>query len=199
MSSIKDPNIEALLIKIENNAKEFEKVPVELIDEDFIIQAIQRNTMITRFIPEEYLKNDRVAFTIALTVESHKNIIKEKLNEHEFYLNYICQKIKNKDIDDSETYKNKEFLSQKENVMKVLEKGGEFKLSYLPDNLRDSEDIVDIFCNIKKVNQIWASERIKNEAAVSGVEVSEYVKKKLFYQKLDAKFATKKEVKGTKI
>jgi len=83
--------------------------------------------------------------------------------------------------------------------MKVLETAGAFKLKYIHDNLRDNEEMVDIFCNLKKVNQIWASERIKEEASVSGAEVSEYVRKKLFYQKLDAKFSNKKEVKGTKI
>lgn len=199
MTSTENHNIESWLKKIENNAKEFENVPVEIIDEDFIIQAIQRNSLTTRFIEKEYFNNDRIAFTIALVIENHKHLIKDKLKESDFYFNYVCQKIKSNEIDNSETYINKEFFSKKGNIIKVLETAGSFKLKHIHEDLKDDEEIVNIFCSLKKVNQIWASKRIQEEAAVSGVEVADYIKKKLFYKKMENKFAPKQEIKGTKI
>lgn len=191
--------IEKWLLKIEQNAKEFEQVPEEIINDNFIIQAIQKNTFVVRFISGDMLNKDRVAFAIALIVPKHKKIIKSKLEDNEFYFNYICQKIKNKDIDDVETYINKDFFSTKENVIKVLNTGGAFKLKHLHEKLRDNEEIVDTFCNLNKTNQIWASERIKEAAAFSGIAVSKYVKNKLFYEKLNRQYLNKKKTKVKKI
>lgn len=187
------------LSKIENNAKEFINVPENLIDDDFIIQAIQTNTLVTRYLKEESFKNDRIAYTIALLVDNHKNLILDKLQEEDFYFTYITQKIKNKDISDKQTYFNKDFFSKKENVLKVIKQAGFFKMKYLGDNLKDNESIVHMFCEHKKLNQIYASSRIKKEAEFGGKEVFEYVKTKLFYERLENKFPNKHIEKTVKI
>lgn len=199
MENIINFSVADLLNKIENNAKEIENVSLALFDENFIIQAIQKNTLVTRYLSQENLENDRIAFTIALLVDSHKNLIMKKLQEEDFYFKYITQKIKNKDIIDKQTYINKDFFSKEENVLKVINQAGFFKMKYLGDNLKDKESIVDMFCNFHKFNQIWASSRIKAEAAVSGKEVYQYVKTKLFYERLENKFPNKPIEKTVKI
>lgn len=200
MSNIKAQYINAWLLKIEHNASEIDNVPLETRqDEDFIIQALQANSLIVGFLKQQELNTDRVALIVSLVVNNHRNFIKAKLSETEFYFTYISQKIKNNEIKDKETYINKEFLSIEENVMRVIHEVGYFKLKYLNDNLKDKEHIVDLFCTNLKSNQIWASERIKEEAKEGGVEVSQYVKTKLFYEKMDQKFPNKPDSKSLKI
>lgn len=200
MANTKDQDIKALLERVENNASQIDNVPEDIrSDENFIIQALQANSLVTGFLTKEELNNDRVALIVSLTVFNHKNYIKEKLQDENFYFTYMCQKIKNKEIDNKETYINKDFLSKEENVMRVIHEAGYFKMKYLHDNLKDREDMVDLFCTHLKTNQIWASTRIKEEALSGGVEVSQYVKTKTYYQKMDEKFPNKPEGKAIKI
>lgn len=199
-NTIKVQDTKSLLLRIENNATEIESVPLLLRnDENFIIESLQTNSLVVNFLTKEELRKDRTALIIALIIVNHKVFIKEKLKEEEFYFNYISQKIKNGEIDDKETYINKEYFSIEENVIKVINNAGYFKLKNLNDNLKDKEHIVNLFCNNLKTNQIWASDRIKEAAKEGGVEVFQYVKTKLFYEKMDQKFPNKIEMKSNKI
>lgn len=197
--NLKNYNIKDLLDKIESNAKEFENVSLALLDESFILKAIEKNTLVTRYFKKEYFQNNNIAFAIALLVDNHKDLIIEKLQEDDFYLRYIIEKIKNQDMNNKQTYINKVFFSKEENVLKVIQLAGFFKIKHIGDNLKDNEVIVNMFCENNKVNQIYASDRIKEQAACSGKKVSEYVKTKLFYQRLDEKFPHKHIQKATKI
>lgn len=199
MGNIINTKEEDLLEKIENNAKEFENVPLETINEDFILKAIEKNTLVTRYFKKEYFQNNNIAFAIALLLDNHKDLIIEKLQEDDFYLRYIIQKIKNQDINNKQTYINKIFFSKEDNVLKVIQLAGFFKMKHIGDNLKDNEVIVNMFCENNKVNQIYASDRIKEEAACSGKKVAQYVQTKLFYQRLDKKFPHKHIQKATKI
>lgn len=193
-------NVSILLSKIETNAREIDSAPAEIRqDENFVIQALQKNSLVTRFLTPEELKNDKIAFTLSLVITNHSELIKEKLQEENFYFQYISQKIKNKDIDDKETYINKDYFSKEENVLRTIKEAGYFKLKYLNDNLKDQEHMVDLFCNHAIKNQIWASKRIQEAAKEGGAEVHKYVKSKLFYEKLGNKFDKKPETKPHKI
>ena len=188
------------LAKIENNAKEFDLSPKELkSDENFVIQALQKNSLVTRFITDEHLANDKIAFSLSLIISDHANILKNRLQEDDFYFHYISQKIKNNEIDNKKTYINKKFFSKEENILKVIKESGFFSLRYIHDELKDKEHIVDMFCSHSQVNEIWASDRIKKEAIEGGANVSKYVKSKLFYEKLGNKFDKKPETKSHKI
>lgn len=196
----KSQDIKDFLIRIEKNASQIDNAPPEMRnDENFIIQALQSNSLVTGFLTKEELSKERVALIISLTVLNHKNYIKEKLEEEKFYYAYIAQKIRNKEIDNKETYINKQFFSKEENVKKLISEVGFFKMKYLNNNLKDQEHIVKFFCNHLRTNQIWASERIKEDAKDCGTEVSQYVKTKVFYQEMEEKFPHKPEVKGIKI
>lgn len=200
MLNIENQFINALLLKIEYDASEIENIAVDMRkEENFIIQALQVNSLVAGFLTKEELSKDRIALIISLVVVKHKNFIKEKLQEEQFYFNYISQKIKNGELEDKETYINKVFLSNEDNVMKIINEVGYFKLKYLNDNLKDKEHIVHLFCNNLKLNQIWASERIKQEAIEGNAEVFQYVKTKLYYKEMNQKFPNKPELKRTKI
>lgn len=195
-----DQSIKDFLLKIENNATEINNVPLFIRDdEDFIIEALQLNSLVAKFLKKEDLNKDRIALIISLIIENHKIFIKDKLQEEDFYFNYISQKIKNGEIENKETYINKEYFSKEENVIKVINNVGYFKLKVLNDNLRDQEHIVHLFCKNLKINQIWASNRIKEAAQEGGVEVFQYVNSKLLYEKMGQKFPNKNKTKSTKI
>ena len=200
MLNIENQFINALLLKIEYDASEIDNISVDMRkNENFIIQALQVNSLVAGFLTKEELNIDRVALIISLVVIKHKNFIKEKLEEEQFYFNYISQKIKNGELEDKETYINKVFLSNEDNVMKIINEVGYFKLKYLNDNLKDKEHIVNLFCNNLKLNQIWASERIKKEAIEGNAEVFQYVKTKLYYNEMSQRFPNKPDFKRTKI
>lgn len=188
------------LNKIENNAKEFDLSPQEFkSDENFVIQALQKNSLVTRFITDEHLANDKIAFSLSLIISDHANILKDRLQEDSFYFHYITQKIKSNEINNKKTYINKLFFSKEENILKVIKESGFFSLRYLHEELKDKEHIVDMFCSHSESNEIWASDRIKKEATEGGTNVSKYVKSKLFYEKLGNKFDKKPETKSHKI
>ncbi len=201
MQNTKDPKIisEKSLSKIEYDARFIEKIPVNERTVDFIIYAIGKNPLVTRFLTEEELLNQQIAFYIGLTVKDHKHLIKENLLNEEFYEEYFIQKLKTNKLDDSETFINKEYLSSESKIKEIISKYGTFKMKHIHDDLKDNENVVYYFCEQNKSNQIWASDRIKSLANETGVEVHKYLKAKILYESMDAKFDNKTNQKQIKI
>lgn len=200
MQNIKDIKLinEENLLKIEYDARFIDKIPVELRTVDFVISAIGRNPLVTRFLIEDEIKNKQIAFIISLTVKDHKHLINEHLLNEEFYEEYFIQKLKTNKLDDKETFINKNYLSSEQKIKEIISNHGLFKMKYIHEDLKDNEKMVYYFCEKNKTNQIWASDRIKNLAKETGVEVYKYLKSKLLYESMEAKFenkATQKQIK----
>lgn len=200
MQNIKDIKLinEENLLKIEYDARFIDKIPVELRTVDFVISAIGRNPLVTRFLTEDEFKNKQIAFFIGLTVKNHKHLIESHLLDKDFYEMYFIQKLKTSKLEDVETFINKDYLSSESKIKEIISKHGTFKMKYIHDDLKDNENIVHYFCEQNKSNQIWASDRIKNLAKETGVEVYKYLKSKLLYESMEAKLenkATQKQIK----
>ena len=74
-----------------------------------------------------------------------------------------------------------------------------YSLNYISKELKDDEELVYIFCERNELNQIYVSERISKEAALTGTNVLTYLKKKLYYKDLNEKFPNKHKDKKNKI
>lgn len=201
MQDIKDQKLinEDNLLKIEYDARFIEKIPVNERTVDFIIYAIVKNPLVTRFLTEEELQNQQIAFYIGLTVKNHKHLIESHLLNEEFYEKYFIQKLKTNKLDDNETFINKNYLSSEQKIKEIISNHGLFKMKYIHEDLKDDEKMVYYFCEKNKSNQIWASDRIKNLAKETGVEVYKYLKSKLLYDSMDARFEVKSSQKQIKI
>lgn len=200
MQNIKDIKLinEENLLKIEYDARFIDKIPVELRTVDFVISAIGKNPLVTRFLTEDEIKNKQIAFIIGLTVKDHKHLINEHLLNAEFYEEYFIQKLKTNKLDDKETFINKNYLSSEQKIKEIISNHGLFKMKYIHEDLKDNEKMVYYFCEKNKSNQIWASDRIKNLAKETGVEVYKYLRAKLLYESMEEKFenkATQKQIK----